>query len=160
MVKYYNFDIVFAEIPGEVTLAINITNCPNRCPGCHSPHLIADTGQPLDNAELLALLDRYGHSVTCVCFMGGDAVPHEIAQLAAFVRLARPSLRIGWYSGRDKLPEGVPPERFDYLKLGPYIERLGPLTESTSNQRLYRIQPGGHLEDITERLRRKPLVSS
>ena len=30
MVRYHNFDIVFAEIPCETTLAINITNCPNR----------------------------------------------------------------------------------------------------------------------------------
>ena len=29
MVRYHNFDIVFAEIPDETTLAINITNCPN-----------------------------------------------------------------------------------------------------------------------------------
>lgn len=42
MVRYHNFDIVFAEIPDETTLAINITNCPNRCPGCHSPHLQRD----------------------------------------------------------------------------------------------------------------------
>ena len=42
MVRYHNFDVVFAEIPGETTLAINITNCPNRCPGCHSPHPTAD----------------------------------------------------------------------------------------------------------------------
>lgn len=76
VVRYYNFDIVFAEIPGETTLAINIANCPNRCPGCHSPHLQADAGHVLDAAELRALLERYGRSVTCVCFMGGDAAPH------------------------------------------------------------------------------------
>ena len=60
VVRYYNFDIVFAEIPGETTLAINIANCPNRCPGCHSPHLQADAGHVLDAAELRALLERYG----------------------------------------------------------------------------------------------------
>ena len=67
VVRYYNFDIVFAEIPGETTLAINIANCPNRCPGCHSPHLQADAGHVLDAPELRALLERYGRSVTCVC---------------------------------------------------------------------------------------------
>ena len=51
MVRYHNFDIVFAEIPCETTLAINITNCPNRCRGCHSLHLQADMGRVLDEAE-------------------------------------------------------------------------------------------------------------
>ena len=69
MVRYHNFDVVFAEIPGETTLALNITGCPNRCPGCHSPHLQADEGRVLDEAELLGLLARYGRSVTCVAFM-------------------------------------------------------------------------------------------
>ena len=86
MVRYHNFDIVFAEIPDETTLAINITNCPNRCPGCHSPHLQRDGGERLDAEALQGLLDRYGRSVTCVCFMGGDAAPHEIARLAETVR--------------------------------------------------------------------------
>ena len=69
MVRYHNFDVVFAEIPGGTTLALNITGCPNRCPGCHSPHLQADEGRVLDEAELLGLLARYGRSVTCVAFM-------------------------------------------------------------------------------------------
>ncbi len=96
VVRYYNFDIVFAEIPGETTLAINIANCPNRCPGCHSPHLQADAGHVLDAAELRALLERYGRSVTCVCFMGGDAAPHRIARLAEVVRQELPVLHVGW----------------------------------------------------------------
>ena len=39
MLKYVNTGIVFQEIPDEVTLAINISNCPCRCPGCHSRYL-------------------------------------------------------------------------------------------------------------------------
>ena len=142
VVRYYNFDIVFAEIPGETTLAINIANCPNRCPGCHSPHLQADAGHVLDAAELRALLERYGRSVTCVCFMGGDAAPHRIARLAEVVR--------------QELPEGFAPQVFDYIKLGGWVESLGPLTSPTTNQRLYRIGPAGAMEDITEQFRHKP----
>ena len=56
MIRYYNFDIVFAEIPDEVTLAINITGCPYRCEGCHSPHLREDRGERLDADALAALL--------------------------------------------------------------------------------------------------------
>ena len=39
---------------------------------------------------------------------------------------------------------------FDYVKVGPYIEALGPLNEKTTNQRLYR-----RGEDITPRFWRK-----
>ena len=38
------FDVVFQEIPGEVTLALNLSGCPNRCAGCHSPHLWEEVG--------------------------------------------------------------------------------------------------------------------
>ena len=154
MVKYHNFDVVFAEIPGETTLAFNITNCPNRCPGCHSPHLAADEGRELDDAELLALLACYGRSVTCVCFM--DAEPHTIARLAGIVRKTYPILHTGWYSGRETLPEGFETTAFDFIKLGGWVEAQGPLSSPTTNQRLYRIGPDGGMEDITERFRRKP----
>lgn len=156
MVRYHNFDIVFAEIPGETTLAINITGCPNRCPGCHSPHLQADTGQTLDDAALGGLLARYGRSVTCVCFLGGDGAPHEIARLAGVVRRMRPELRTGWYSGREQPPEGLDPLAFDYIKLGPWDARRGPLGTPATNQRLYRIHPDGTPEDITARFRKNP----
>ena len=33
MLNYYNYDIVCQEIPDEITLAINITGCPNHCQG-------------------------------------------------------------------------------------------------------------------------------
>ena len=150
MVRYHNFDVVFAEIPGETTLALNITGCPNRCPGCHSPHLQADEGRVLDEAELLGLLARYGRSVTCVAFMGGDAGPHKIARLAGTVRKTCPELRTAWYSGREELPEGFEAAAFDYVKLGGWVEALGPLTAPTTNQRLYRVGPDGTMEDITK----------
>ncbi len=156
MLRYHNFDIVFAEIPDETTLAINLTGCPNRCPGCHSPHLQRDAGRELDERELAALLDRYGRTVTCVCFMGGDAAPEEVERLARWVHRTWPRLHVGWYSGRERLPEGVSPEAFDYVKLGPWIEACGPLTSPTTNQRLYRID-GGRMTDITARFRRRAI---
>lgn len=156
MLRFHNFDVVFAEIPGETTLAVNITGCPNRCPGCHSPHLTAEGGEALDDETLGALLDRYGGSVTCVCFMGGDAQPAEIQRLAGLVRRMRPALRVGWYSGRQELPAEVSARSFDYIKLGPWIEALGPLSSPTTNQRLYRIAADGTMEEITDRFRQRP----
>jgi len=156
MVRFHNFDVVFAEIPDQTTLAINITGCPNRCPGCHSPHLMADAGEVLDDEALRLLLERYGGSVTCVCFMGGDADPFEIARLAGVVRQTVPSLKTGWYSGRPELPAGLAPQSFDFIKLGGWIEALGPLSSPTTNQRLYRVSSDGTMEDITCLFRKRP----
>lgn len=157
MLKFYNFDVVFAEVPGETTLAINIAGCPNRCPGCHSPHLQDDAGEALDDEALLRLLDRYGRAVTCVCFMGGDAEPFETARLAGVVRRMMPQLRVGWYSGRPDLPAGLAPATYDYIKLGPWIEARGPLSSPATNQRFYRVAPDGTMEDRTECFRRPAL---
>lgn len=45
MTKYVDYDIVFQEVPGEVSLALNISNCPFKCEGCHSPHLRENIGR-------------------------------------------------------------------------------------------------------------------
>lgn len=58
--------------------------------------------------------------------------------------------------GPEELPEGFEAAAFDYVKLGGWVEALGPLTASTTNQRLYRIGPDGTMEDITKLFRRKP----
>ena len=85
MLKYAGYDIVFQEIPDEVTLALNLSGCPNGCPGCHSPHLQRDEGEALTPGALERLLERYGREITCVCFMGGDAAPGEVAALARHI---------------------------------------------------------------------------
>lgn len=69
MLKYTDYDVVFQEIPDEVTLAVNIAGCPNRCPGCHSPQLQQEIGEPLTPAVLAELLERYGDAVTCLCLI-------------------------------------------------------------------------------------------
>ena len=83
-------------------------------------------------------------------------IAKEIARLAGVVRKNYPALRTGWYSGRDELPKGLDIPAFDYIKLGGWVEALGPLTAPTTNQRLYKVGPEGGMEDITHRFRRKP----
>lgn len=151
MLRYVDYDIVFQEIPDEVTLAINLSNCPNKCKGCHSPHLLDDIGEPLTEESLSWLLQKYGMAVTCVCFMGGDAEPLEVERLAGFLhRQSVASVKVGWYSGKSELPVGFVIQNFEYIKLGPYVERLGGLKSPDTNQRLYRISGGG-MKDITYR---------
>lgn len=149
MLRYYNYDIVFREIPNHVTLAINITNCPNHCVGCHSPHLQRDVGEVLDENLLDLLLDRYAKSITCFCFMGGDHDPSRVTQLAKYVRSCCPDIKTAWYSGCDKLPAGFDLQAFQYIKLGRYDEQFGSLDSPSSNQHLFEIGQDGFMEDMT-----------
>lgn len=155
MLKYADYDIVFQEIPDEITLAINISGCPNRCKGCHTPELMEDTGNDLTEEVLSRLVDQYASAITCVCFMGGDAQPDEVCRLSVFVKQRScGKLKSGWYSGRQNLPENFPVERFDFVKLGPYIEACGGLNSARTNQRFYCIEHG-QLSDQTKRFRKK-----
>lgn len=135
--KYTDTDVVFQEIPDETTLAINISNCPCQCKGCHSSYLAEDIGTELTWEELKKLIEK-NEGITCVAFMGGDADPAYISYLATKVR-GNYGLRTAWYSGRSEISSEIDVLNFDYIKIGPYIEELGPLKSKTTNQRLYKV---------------------
>ena len=150
--KYVDVKEVFAEIPDEITLAINISGCPIHCPSCHSQYLWTDIGTPLTIESLAELLQSH-IGVTCICLMGGDQDPAEIDRLARWVK-DNSKVRTAWYSGRSELPKEITLANFDYLKTGPYEEARGPLNVRTTNQRLYRVEQGEaglQLTDITSR---------
>ena len=159
MLKYANFDIVFQEVPEEVTLAINISNCPNQCPGCHSKYLWENIGKELDSNELYRLVEQYRSGITCVCFMGGDAEPEAVADLAKQVKAKYAGMKkLAWYSGKNELPQQVSTDHFDYIKLGRYMAELGPLDSATTNQRMMKRLADGRVKDITEWFRRNKKV--
>ncbi|MBR6830270.1 MAG: anaerobic ribonucleoside-triphosphate reductase activating protein [Paludibacteraceae bacterium] len=157
MLKVASFDIVFQEIPGEVTLALNLSNCPCHCPGCHSQHLAQDIGEVLNEELMDGLIARYGSMITCVAFMGGDAEPEEVAKWAEYIHqlpIANNQLKTAWYSGRMNMPTDK--KAFDYVKLGPYIEHLGGLKSPDTNQRFYKREDDNWI-DITASFRQKTL---
>lgn len=145
MIKYLETLVAFAEIPDEITLCINITNCPCNCNGCHSSYLSKDIGEELNN-DVLDKLISDNSGISCIAFMGGDSSPKEINDLAKYVKDKYP-ISIAWYSGRQELSKDINLDNFDYIKLGPYIKELGPLTSKTTNQRLY--QYGKLFSDYT-----------
>lgn len=148
MLKYVDTKIVFQEIPDEVTLAINISNCPCQCKGCHSSYLAQDIGTELTFNEVRKLI-KHNSGISCIAFMGGDSEPERINALASFVT-NHYQLKVAWYSGRQELSKDIELRNFDAIKLGPYIEELGPLSSRTTNQRFYRVEKGV-LIDITSR---------
>lgn len=149
MIKYVDTKIVFQEVPDEVSLAINLSNCPCHCKGCHSSYLAEDIGKVL-TLDVLEHLIRKNQGITCVSFMGGDSDTVRVDGLAEFVRKCFPSLKVAWYSGRDELSEHIDISHFDYIKLGHYDEEYGPLNNPNTNQRMYKISKG-ELIDITNR---------
>lgn len=138
MLKFTDTQVTFAEVPDEITLCINISNCPCHCKGCHSAYLAEDIGTPLDEMELTSLIEA-NRGITCVAFMGGDVNPEEINLYAAFIKGMYPGIKVAWYSGRQELSKDIDLMNFDYIKLGPYDEDKGSLNKRTTNQRFYKV---------------------
>ena len=128
MIKYYNTEVVFEEIPGEVTLAVNITNCQHNWPGCHSSYLRENIGNELN-------------------FKGEGNDPKSLKDDILHIKEKYPSIKIGLYSGSNNVDDFYW-DNLNYIKLGPYIEEFGPLYKETTNQRLYEIGADG-IKDIT-----------
>ena len=146
MLKYGNYDITFQEIPDEITLCINISNCPCHCIGCHSSYLAEDIGEGITLDKIYKLIEN-NEGITCICFMGGDSSPKEIDMFARCIKDLY-DIKVAWYSGRQELSKYINLKCFDFIKLGPYIEEFGPLNSKTTNQRFYQVIKS-HYEDGT-----------
>lgn len=138
MLKFTDTQVTFAEVPDEITLCINISNCPCHCKGCHSAYLAEDIGAPLSEIGLTLLIEA-NRGISCVAFMGGDANPEEINLYADFIKGMYPDIKVAWYSGRQELSKDIDLMNFNYIKLGPYDEDKGPLNKRTTNQRFYKV---------------------
>lgn len=143
MVKYVKEDtqVTFAEIPDEITLVINVSNCPHHCKGCHSQYLQTDIGDEL-TFEVLDELIKKNEGITCVSFMGEGNDLNGIFLLGTYIKNEYPDLKVALYTGLEDIPQRFV-EYFDYLKLGPYIEKFGPLDKETTNQRMFKREGDG-----------------
>ena len=115
--RFTREEIVWQEVPNEVSLAFLLSGCPLRCVGCHS----ADSW----NAGLL----------TCVLFLGGEWQPEN---LLALLRVARDEfgLKTCLYTGleRGEVPPMLLPE-LSFLKTGRWLPERGGLDNPNTNQR-------------------------
>ena len=149
MLKYVDTKVTFSEVPDEISLCINISNCPCHCKNCHSSYLAQGIGTELTFNEIRKLIKK-NSGISCVALMGGDAEPDKINTLASFIINHYNSIKVAWYSGRQELSNYIDLCNFDYIKLGSYKEEFGPLNSRTTNQRLYKVSDG-ELVDITSR---------
>lgn len=138
MLKYVDTKIVFYEIPEEITLAINISGCPIKCPDCHSKYLWDDIGEEINRESLHTLIEN-NKGITCVAFMGGDADTGYLQSMFYWVKTRYPELKVAWYSGREWPLTNADVKYLDYIKKGPFIKEKGPLNNRNTNQILYKI---------------------
>ena len=143
--------IVWQEVPGEVSLAFLFSGCPLRCKGCHS----ADSwkgclGTELTAEYLQSRLERYRGLISCVLFMGGEWLPEKLLPLLAQVREA--GLNTCLYTGleQDELEctsIAIIPQ-LTYLKTGRWKMELGGLDSPHTNQRFIDLRSGEVLNHL------------
>ncbi len=85
MLKYTDTQVCFQEVPDEITLCINLSNCPCHCKGCHSPYLAEDIGKVLVYSRIERLI-KENRGITAICFMGGDNDPKSINHYAKLIK--------------------------------------------------------------------------
>ena len=144
--NYAYAEIGLIEVPGEISLCIGFTGCPNHCPGCHSQELWdKNYGEPFSKYTLRDLIEKYKDKVSCICFMGGDWSPKV---LLGYIKMARAAgFATAVYVGSTTFYVPIL-EYLDYIKTGAYVEDLGGLSSRTTNQKMWK-KVGTNWEDIT-----------
>ena len=174
MLKYTTAQVTFREIPDEITLCINISNCPIHCPDCHSKELWNNVGIELTPKEFNHLIEE-NKGITCICFMGGYWPDiYKLLETWKYQYNKKPlflPFKLGWYTGISDIKTFFNSKEshfwsnfirwIKYVKFGQYIKELGPLDSPTTNQRFYKakdvylLDPLDYYEDITYKFWKK-----
>lgn len=146
MLNLVEYDIVFQEVPTEVSLALTIAGCPLKCRGCHR----ADTwnpnmGEPLTDTYLHSLLQRYQGLISCVLFMGGEWKPNAL--ISALKQVNKAGLKTALYTGLDEIDPEIQAQ-LTYLKTGPWITEMGGLDQPDTNQKFINCHSGEVLNHL------------
>lgn len=138
--NFLSKQVVFTEVPNEISLSYLITGCPVRCPGCHSKDSWnAKVGRELSREQLISDLKKYDGWLSCVLFMGGEWEKDNLIQLLNICRDF--GLKTALYTGLENA-EGEILQCLDYLKTGPYRAERGGLDALTTNQKLINVKTG------------------
>lgn len=132
--KFASVDIVFEDVPDEISLSYLVSGCPLNCKGCHSAYARnLECGNDLNTDTLKKHLEKYKDMVSCVLFYGGEWHKDKLLCLLKFVK--RLGLKTCLYTGLaiENISQDMISE-LDYIKYGSYIERLGGLESKSTNQ--------------------------
>ncbi len=143
--NYLNAQIVFQEVPNEISLALLIGGCPMKCPGCHSSHSWSkNVGKSLGPEEFESLLNQYKEYISCVVFLGGEWEPEVLTKHLDFSSNLK--LKTCLYTGLEL--EDVSPKILDsltYIKCGPFKKEFGGLKSPRTNQTFLNLKTNENL---------------
>lgn len=138
--RYSDVQVVFKEIPNEISLAIQVTDCLYNSIDCHPANSSTlDAGEELSFYKLNRLIQQSIGHITCVLFLGGES---EHDSLVARLKLIHSyGLKTALYSNLElnQISEELL-NHLDYLKYGRYNKDLGALNSPLTNQRLINIK--------------------
>lgn len=147
--NYSSIQVVFQEVPDEISLAISISGCQLKCVGCHSAFTWdLNYGYKLTLEFFLKIINKYKGYVTCVLFYGGE---WEIDLLNKLLNITTENnLKTCLYTGLEFIDfEECFLKSLNYIKTGRYIQNLGGLNSIISNQKFYKLLNGKIIEDLT-----------
>lgn len=131
-------DIVFQEVPGEISLSFTMTGCKLACRGCHSVYLWnPKNGTELTDSILLDNIQRYSGMITTVLFFGGEWDESRLLELLKICKSH--SLKTALYTGLTDVSSELK-SNLTYLKVGPWISTLGGLNSPTTNQKMIKLE--------------------
>tara|TARA_B100000497_G_C7633544_1_gene380782 strand:+ start:612 stop:1070 length:459 start_codon:yes stop_codon:yes gene_type:complete len=144
--RFYDFQVVFQEVPGQISLCFNISGCPLRCEGCHSPYLWKkNNGEKLTDEYFKKILKKYKGYATCVLFMGGE---WHLSELKSKLKIAKSQgFFTCLYTGENKINNELL-NLLTWVKLGPWINSRGGLDNSKTNQRFVQIKNNKTLNNL------------
>lgn len=143
MLRFHNIQIVLQEVPDQISLCFNITGCPLRCRGCHSPFLWKEgSGEMLSDEVFISYIEKYKSMISCVLFMGGEWEETDLIQKLIIAK--QYGLNTCLYSGYDNISQNIK-NHLTWLKTGAWIAELGGLDSPTTNQKFVEIASGGVL---------------
>ncbi len=151
---FSNIQIVFQEVPDEISLAFSISGCNLKCKSCHSK----ETWNPyygnfLNEIDFEKKIKKYKNMISCVLFYGGEWNKN----LINYILIAKKeNFKIALYTGLelDSITEEIK-INLNYIKTGRYIEDLGGLRNKNTNQNFYILENGKIKEKINYKFQEK-----
>ena len=120
-------DLSANAVPEEISLVFTIDN---------------NEDTELTIERFIMYLDTYRNDITCVVFNGGE----DEYDLPLYLDIVKSyKLKTCLYTDKKKVDRQIT-SKLNYIKVGRYIESMGSLYESTTNQRMYDLDND---EDIT-----------